>query len=117
MVKNIEESLETHSDLIHLRLNQMITAANNLPGTMNAELTKKLREIIKEILQSMKDRDEIHFQIATKQREAVLEMQKSQEAQNTLMLENIINLKASVKEFQKAYVNQEQQTDTVLTAL
>ena len=95
----------------------MIQAANQFPSTLNTELSTKLREIIKEILKSISDRDEIHFQVAAKQKEAMLEYQKSQDSQQRMMMDNILNLKASVYDFQKSYTNQEKHNDTIMTIL
>ena len=47
----------------------------------------------------------------------MLEIQKSQDRQHKIMLDNILNLKASVYDFQKSYTNQEKHNDTIMTIL
>jgi len=74
VTKDIDDSLEVHTELVQMQLTKMINAAT-LPSTLSSELTKKLSEIIKAMLKNINDWDQIHFQATKKHMDAVLLLQ------------------------------------------
>lgn len=75
MAKDMEENLEANSLAIHQRFNNIIEAANKLPGNLGTELTKRLKEILKEVVASLSERDQLFFKEIANHKEAVVSLQ------------------------------------------
>lgn len=115
--KDMEENLEAHSLIVHTRFDNIIEVANTRPDKLGTELTKRLREIIKEMVVSLKERDELHFQSTNKHKETILLLQKTQEEQNKIVAAQLTALRASLSEFKEYSLTQIKQTSDTLAIL
>lgn len=71
MAKEMKSYLTDTSSKIHQRLTDTIEAANNLPGNLGKELTKRMKEMFKTVFDSIRDRDKLYLTEISKHKEVV----------------------------------------------
>lgn len=79
----------------------MIEATNNLPGNFGTELTKRLREILKETTSSLRERDQLFLTQIANHKEAVVSIQKVVENHTKGTNERILELRFFIHDFKE----------------
>lgn len=111
----LNAGLEVSSNAIEKRLKLIVDTASNVLAEMSKEFKKDMKDLLKDIVENLKQRDVIYFKHIQDHKEVIFAIQQSNKNIIKALTDKVFELNSSLSEFKNMVLQQMNCTDDALT--
>lgn len=105
VTEDINQDLEGNLVHMHQKLNKIVEAATNVPREMGKEFNKRMKELLRDITDNLRQRDAVFLKEIAVHKVVVVSLQESNAEQIKLLADKVFDLNSSLFKFQNSMID------------